>query len=98
MCLISGTGCWGDVSIFGTRHKYGEDAGLQSCCCCFHVLHVSQALVKVQDSIGLDGVTTFNEFAVPLVARLAERLGLPGEGRTLQYITVIVGRDPKPRH
>jgi carnosine synthase len=27
---------------------------------------------------GLDGVTTFCEMAVPLVARLAEALGLPG--------------------
>jgi carnosine synthase len=27
---------------------------------------------------GLDGVTTFCEMAVPLVARLAEGLGLPG--------------------
>eukprot|EP00775_Hariotina_reticulata_P008874 gene8874-9052_t len=34
-------------------------------------------LIKIRDEIGLDGVTTFNEFAVPLVARLAERLGLP---------------------
>jgi hypothetical protein len=44
------------------------------------LLLLLQALVSVQESIGLSGVTTFNEFAVPLVARLAERLGLPGEG------------------
>jgi hypothetical protein len=37
-----------------------------------------QALTDVRASIGLDGVTTYNEFAVQLVARLAERLGLPG--------------------
>jgi carnosine synthase len=37
-----------------------------------------KALMSVRDSIGLDAVTTFNEFAVQLVARLAERLGLPG--------------------
>ncbi|WIA35729.1 hypothetical protein OEZ86_004131 [Tetradesmus obliquus] len=36
------------------------------------------ALVGMRESIGLDGVTTFNEFAVPLVARLAEMLRLPG--------------------
>jgi hypothetical protein len=34
--------------------------------------------VGVRESLGLDGVTTFNEFAVPLVARLAEMLCLPG--------------------
>jgi hypothetical protein len=27
---------------------------------------------------GLDGITTFCEMAVPLAARLAEKLGLPG--------------------
>ncbi|KIZ02970.1 ATP-grasp domain containing 1 [Monoraphidium neglectum] len=37
-----------------------------------------EALTDVRASIGLDGVTTYNEFAVQLVARLAERLGLPG--------------------
>jgi hypothetical protein len=42
------------------------------------LLLLLQALVSVQESVGLSGVTTFNEFAVPLVARLAERLGLPG--------------------
>ncbi|KAF8057917.1 hypothetical protein HT031_005863 [Scenedesmus sp. PABB004] len=37
------------------------------------------ALSALREAKGrLDGVTTFNEFAVPLVARLAERLGLPG--------------------
>lgn len=34
--------------------------------------------MDLRQEIALDGVTTFNEFAVPLVARLAERLGLPG--------------------
>lgn len=33
--------------------------------------------------MGLDAVCTFNEFAVPIVARLAERLGLPGESSGL---------------
>jgi len=37
-----------------------------------------EALKKVREDIGLDGVTTFNEFAVPIVARLAEQLGLAG--------------------
>lgn len=37
-----------------------------------------QLLQHARETIGLDAVTTFNEFAVPLVARLAERLGLPG--------------------
>ena len=31
-----------------------------------------------QELAGLDGVTTFCEMAVPLAARLAEKLGLPG--------------------
>lgn len=42
------------------------------------LLGTSQSLTAVRDEMGLDCVTTFNEFAVPLVARLAERLGLPG--------------------
>jgi hypothetical protein len=42
--------------------------------------HVSlQALREAAMPLGgLDGVTTFCEMAVPLVARLAEALGLPG--------------------
>ena len=34
--------------------------------------------VRVQDIGEVDGVCTFCEMAVPLVSRLAEKLGLPG--------------------
>lgn len=63
------------------RPKRVASRQLETCGNCSYGLvlrsHV-QALRKVQEEIGLDGVCTFNEFAVPLVARLAERLGLPG--------------------
>jgi carnosine synthase len=40
---------------------------------------VCQAIKKARADMGeLDGVTTFCELAVPLVARLSEALGLPG--------------------
>jgi len=35
-------------------------------------------LFQLQELGGLDGVLSFSEMAMPLVARLAERLGLPG--------------------
>jgi hypothetical protein len=38
-----------------------------------------ECFVQIRDKFeGLDGVITFCELAVPLVARIAEHLGLPG--------------------
>lgn len=43
-------------------------------CACY-----SQGIRKASSALGgLDGVTTFCEMAVPLVSRLTEKLGLPG--------------------
>lgn len=42
------------------------------------LLAYCQALEEVREELGLDAVTSYNELAIPLTARLAERLGLPG--------------------
>lgn len=49
-------------------------------CCCLSVCHCCLQAIRAASARigGLDGVTTFCELAVPLVARLSEALGLPG--------------------
>ena len=45
----------------------------------------------LQEVGNIDGITTFFELATPLVARLAERLGLPGHAPA----AIDVARDKK---